>query len=108
MALPTIGNSNGRTAADFPNAQFESLLDMLQQQALDIFRHDWTKIHQIQIAFERNGISIESVGDPFEDSMGQLSTYGNIARGTGESQCLQGRRVGSEIILLRFSFPVIA
>jgi AraC family transcriptional regulator of adaptative response/methylated-DNA-[protein]-cysteine methyltransferase len=64
----------------FPNAQFESLLDMLQQQALDIFRHDWTKIHQIKLHLKGTAFQLKVWETLLKIPMGQLSTYGNIAK----------------------------
>ncbi len=64
----------------FPNAQFEPLLDLIQQQALDIFRHDWNKIHQIKLHLKGTAFQLKVWETLLKIPMGQLSTYGNIAK----------------------------
>jgi AraC family transcriptional regulator of adaptative response/methylated-DNA-[protein]-cysteine methyltransferase len=33
----------------FPNAHFRQMVDLIQQNALNIFTHDWTKLNQIKL-----------------------------------------------------------
>jgi AraC family transcriptional regulator of adaptative response/methylated-DNA-[protein]-cysteine methyltransferase len=63
----------------FPNAQFNLLLDMLQQQALNIFREDWSKMQQIKLHLKGTPFQIKVWQSLLKIPSGNLSTYGRIA-----------------------------
>jgi AraC family transcriptional regulator, regulatory protein of adaptative response / methylated-DNA-[protein]-cysteine methyltransferase len=63
----------------FPKAQFKQMLDIIQQHALYIFTHDWSKLHQIKLHLKGTSFQLKVWETLLKIPMGQLSTYGNIA-----------------------------
>ena len=55
------------------------LLDVIQQNALYIFTHDWSKLHQIKLHLKGTAFQLKVWEALLKIPMGQLSTYGNIA-----------------------------
>jgi AraC family transcriptional regulator, regulatory protein of adaptative response / methylated-DNA-[protein]-cysteine methyltransferase len=64
----------------FPNAQFKQMLDLMQQNALYIFTHNWEKLHQIKLHLKGTEFQLKVWETLLKVPMGQLSTYGNIAQ----------------------------
>jgi AraC family transcriptional regulator of adaptative response/methylated-DNA-[protein]-cysteine methyltransferase len=65
--------------AKFPNASFSRKLDLLQQNALFIFQHDWSKLPQIKLHLKGTDFQLKVWETLLKIPMGQLSTYGAIA-----------------------------
>lgn len=63
----------------FPKARFKQMLDIMQQNALYIFTHDWSKLHQIKLHLKGTDFQLKVWETLLKIPMGQLSTYGNIA-----------------------------
>jgi len=63
----------------FPNAGLVQAIDALQQNALCIFSHDWSKIHQIKLHLKGTDFQLKVWETLLKIPMGQLSTYGKIA-----------------------------
>ena len=63
----------------FPKASFKQMLDIMQQNALYIFTHDWSKLHQIKLHLKGTDFQLKVWETLLKIPMGQLSTYGNIA-----------------------------
>ncbi len=63
----------------FPNAQYRQMLDMVQQNALYIFTHDWGKLHQVKLHLKGTDFQLKVWETLLKIPMGQLSTYGTIA-----------------------------
>ena len=63
----------------FPRAKFNPLLDLLQQQALNIFRDDWSKMQQIKLHLKGTPFQIKVWESLLRIPSGKLSTYGRIA-----------------------------
>jgi AraC family transcriptional regulator of adaptative response/methylated-DNA-[protein]-cysteine methyltransferase len=63
----------------FPKARFKQMLDIIQQNALYIFTHDWSKLHQIKLHLKGTDFQLKVWETLLKIPMGQLSTYGNIA-----------------------------
>ncbi|MCW3106475.1 MAG: methylated-DNA--protein-cysteine methyltransferase, partial [Segetibacter sp.] len=63
----------------FPNAQFNQMVDMIQQNALYIFTHDWSKLNQIKLHLKGTDFQLKVWETLLKIPMGKLSTYGNIA-----------------------------
>ena len=63
----------------FPNARFKQMVDLVQQNALFIFTHDWSKLHQIKLHLKGTDFQLKVWETLLKIPMGQLSTYGNIA-----------------------------
>lgn len=63
----------------FPNAQFQQKLDTIQQNALFIFQHDWSKLPQIKLHLKGTDFQLKVWETLLKIPMGQLATYGAIA-----------------------------
>ena len=82
-------------ASRFPNAAFVRKLDMLQQHALFIFQHDWSKLHNIKLHLKGTEFQLKVWEALLKIPMGKLSTYGAIAEAIGNSAA--SRAVGTAI-----------
>lgn len=72
-ALETLMNK-------FPNAYFKQMTDLIQQNALFIFTHDWNKLNEIKLHLKGTHFQIKVWETLLKIPMGQLTTYGNIAK----------------------------
>ena len=63
----------------FPNASFRQIVDLIQQNALYIFRHDWSKLHQIKLHLKGTNFQLKVWEALLKIPPGQLTTYGKIA-----------------------------
>lgn len=63
----------------FPNAHFTQKADLIQQNALYIFSHDWSKLNQIKLHLKGTDFQLKVWEALLKIPMGHLSTYGNIA-----------------------------
>lgn len=63
----------------FPNAYFREMFDTIQQNALYIFTHDWTKLNQIKLHLKGTDFQLKVWQALLKIPMGQLTTYGAIA-----------------------------
>lgn len=63
----------------FPKAHFKQMLDIIQQNALYIFTHDWSKLHQIKLHLKGTDFQLKVWETLLKIPMGELSTYGSIA-----------------------------
>ena len=89
-ALKTLQNS-------FPSAHYKQMVDLIQQNALYIFTHDWKDLDKIRLHLKGTAFQIKVWEALLKIPMGQLSTYGNIADqldSPGASQAV-GSAVGS-------------
>jgi AraC family transcriptional regulator, regulatory protein of adaptative response / methylated-DNA-[protein]-cysteine methyltransferase len=64
---------------NFPNAQYKQMLDLVQQNALYIFTHDWNNLDQIKLHLKGTAFQLKVWETLLKIPMGQLSTYGKIA-----------------------------
>jgi AraC family transcriptional regulator of adaptative response/methylated-DNA-[protein]-cysteine methyltransferase len=65
---------------NFPNATYRQMTNLVQQNALFIFTHDWSKLHQIKLHLKGTDFQIKVWETLLKIPMGRLTTYGNIAR----------------------------
>ncbi len=79
----------------FPNAQFRQVVDLIQQNALYIFTHDWSKLNEIKLHLKGTEFQLKVWEALLKIPMGQLSTYGNIAQEIENPNA--SRAVGSAI-----------
>lgn len=79
----------------FPKANFKRYLDLVQQNALFIFRDDWQKLNKIKLHLKCTTFQLKVWETLLKIPMGQLSTYGNIAKQIGNSNA--SRAVGTAI-----------
>ncbi|MGZ8541627.1 MAG: bifunctional helix-turn-helix domain-containing protein/methylated-DNA--[protein]-cysteine S-methyltransferase [Chitinophagaceae bacterium] len=63
----------------FPNANFKQMVDLIQQNALYIFTHDWKKLHQVKLHLKGTDFQLKVWETVLKIPMGRLSTYGSIA-----------------------------
>ena len=64
----------------FPNAQLRQMVDMIQQNALYIFTHDWSKLNKIKLHLKGTDFQLKVWETLLKIPMGRLSTYGDIAK----------------------------
>lgn len=63
----------------FPSANFTHKLDLIQQNALYIFTHDWDKLNQVKLHLKGTEFQLKIWETLLKIPMGELSTYGKIA-----------------------------
>lgn len=80
---------------NFPNAQYKQVVDLIQQNALYIFTHDWSSLGKIKLHLKGTAFQIKVWETLLKIPLGQLSTYGNIAEQLQSPKA--SRAVGSAI-----------
>lgn len=80
---------------NFPNAQYRQVVDLIQQNALYIFTHDWSSLSKIKLHLKGTAFQIKVWETLLKIPLGQLSTYGNIAEHLNSPKA--SRAVGSAI-----------
>ncbi|RXK82006.1 methylated-DNA--[protein]-cysteine S-methyltransferase [Filimonas effusa] len=81
--------------AMFPRAAHHQRLDLIQQNALFIFRNDWTKLNEIKLHLKGTDFQIKVWETLLKIPMGRLTAYNNIARHINKPQA--SRAVGTAI-----------
>jgi AraC family transcriptional regulator of adaptative response/methylated-DNA-[protein]-cysteine methyltransferase len=81
--------------SNFPNAHYKQMVDLIQQNALYIFTHDWRKLNQIKLHLKGTDFQLKVWEALLKIPMGQLSTYGTIAEQIKNSNA--SRAVGTAI-----------
>jgi AraC family transcriptional regulator of adaptative response/methylated-DNA-[protein]-cysteine methyltransferase len=79
----------------FPNAILQKKTDLLQQNALSIFKNDWSKLNEIKLHLKGTDFQLKIWETLLKIPMGKLSTYGNIAKQIGSPNA--SRAVGTAI-----------
>ena len=79
----------------FPNASFKQRVDLMQQNALFIFSHDWRKLRQIKLHLKGTAFQLKVWETLLKIPLGKLSTYGSIAKKMNNSNA--ARAVGTAI-----------
>lgn len=79
----------------FPKAEYHQMVDLIQQNALYIFTHDWQKLNQIKLHLKGTEFQLKVWETLLKIPMGELSTYGNIAEAIEKPKA--SRAVGSAI-----------
>ncbi len=79
----------------FPNANFKQHLDLMQQNALFIFTHNWQKLNQIKLHLKGTDFQLKVWETLLKIPLGHLSTYGDIAKQIDNPNA--SRAVGSAI-----------
>jgi len=65
---------------NFPRANYKQMVDLIQQNALYIFTHTWSKLNQIKLHLKGTNFQLKVWEALLKIPMGQLSTYGTIAQ----------------------------
>jgi AraC family transcriptional regulator, regulatory protein of adaptative response / methylated-DNA-[protein]-cysteine methyltransferase len=81
--------------SQFPNARFRQMVDLIQQNALYIFTHDWSKLDQIKLHLKGTDFQLKVWEALLKIPMGQLTTYGDIAEQIEKPKSF--RAVGSAV-----------
>lgn len=63
----------------FPKAKFQQMVDLIQQNALYIFTHDWQKLDKIKLHLKGTDFQLKVWKALLNIPFGCLTTYGNIA-----------------------------
>jgi AraC family transcriptional regulator, regulatory protein of adaptative response / methylated-DNA-[protein]-cysteine methyltransferase len=79
----------------FPNAHYKQMVDLIQQNALYIFTHDWKKLNKIKLHLKGTPFQIKVWETLLKIPVGQLSNYGEIAKSLQNPK--SSRAVGSAI-----------
>jgi AraC family transcriptional regulator, regulatory protein of adaptative response / methylated-DNA-[protein]-cysteine methyltransferase len=81
----------------FPRASFRQMTDLIQQNALYFFTHNWTKLDQVKLHLKGTEFQLKVWEALLKIPMGQLSTYGQIARkvNTPKASRAIGTAIGS-------------
>ena len=64
----------------FQNAKYNQVVDTAQQNALFIFRNDWSKLNEIKLHLNGTPFQLKVWETLLKIPMGKLSTYGSIAK----------------------------
>jgi AraC family transcriptional regulator of adaptative response/methylated-DNA-[protein]-cysteine methyltransferase len=79
----------------FPNANYQQVVDSIQQNALWIFAQDWSKLDEIKLHLKGTDFQLKVWEALLTVPAGQLTTYGNLARKAGFEKA--SRAVGSSV-----------
>lgn len=88
----------------FPNALFHRCMDRMQQNALDIFSHDWTQLSQIKLHLKGTAFQLKVWETLLTIPTGKLTSYGNIANRISNPNA--SRAVGTAIGLNPVAFLI--
>ncbi len=79
----------------FPNATYEEKSDLFQQQALSLFKRDWSHTAQIRFHLKGTPFQIKVWESLLKIPQGNLTTYGRIAQSIAHPSA--SRAVGSAV-----------
>jgi AraC family transcriptional regulator of adaptative response/methylated-DNA-[protein]-cysteine methyltransferase len=79
----------------FPNANYNQVVDLNQQNALFIFQYDWSKLNQIKLHLNGTPFQLKVWETLLKIPLGDLTTYGTIANTIDKPKA--SRAVGTAI-----------
>lgn len=79
----------------FPAAQYRQMTDLIQQNALRIFREDWNALDQVKLHLKGTDFQLKVWETLLKIPQGALSSYGEIAGAIGKPKA--SRAVGTAI-----------
>ena len=79
----------------FPEANIVNASDELQQNALLIFKNDWSKIHEIKLHLKASNFQLKVWEALLKIPSGRLASYGSIAQQVDNANA--SRAVGTAI-----------
>lgn len=79
----------------FPNANYRQMVDLIQQQALYIFTHDWSKLDEIKLHLRGTDFQIKVWETLLKIPIGNLSSYQHVAKQINNPKAV--RAVGTAI-----------
>jgi AraC family transcriptional regulator of adaptative response/methylated-DNA-[protein]-cysteine methyltransferase len=80
---------------NFPDAGYRQMVDLIQQNALYIFTHDWTKLDQVKLHLKGTPFQLKVWETLLKIPAGRLSTYKTIAEKINNPKAV--RAVGTAI-----------
>lgn len=81
--------------SNFPKASYRQMTDLLQQNALYIFTHDWSKLNEIKLHLKGTPFQLKVWEALLKVPLGGLTTYGSIAAALDHPKA--SRAVGSAV-----------
>src|ERR1700743_2522044 len=94
----------GELQAQFPNATYHQVVDMTQQNALFIFKKDWSKLSSVKLHLKGTAFQLKVWEALLHIPMGGLHTYGLVAQNIHLTNA--SRAVGSAIGDNPGAFPI--
>lgn len=85
----------GELRVHFPNAVYNNLLDVNQQNAIFIFTRDWSKLHEIKLHLKGTAFQLKVWETLLKVPMGRLTTYSGLAQSLNNPKA--SRAVGSAV-----------
>lgn len=82
-------------AAQFPNANYNQMVDTAQQNALYIFTQDWQKLNQVKLHLKGTPFQLKVWEALLRIPMGGLTDYGSLAQSIQAPNA--SRAVGSAV-----------
>ena len=79
----------------FPHANYKQMVDLIQQNALFIFNHDWKKLPEIKLHLKGTPFQLKVWETLLKIPSGKLATYGGIAKEIHSPKA--SRAVGSAV-----------
>jgi AraC family transcriptional regulator of adaptative response/methylated-DNA-[protein]-cysteine methyltransferase len=79
----------------FPNAQYTQMVDVAQQDALFIFKKDWSQLSNIKLHLKGTNFQLKVWETLLNIPMGELSTYSSVAKAIHQPGA--SRAVGSAV-----------
>ncbi|MDF2433487.1 MAG: AraC family transcriptional regulator, partial [Mucilaginibacter sp.] len=70
----------GQLQAHFPNALYTQMVDVIQQNALFIFKKDWSQLSDIKLHLKGTSFQLKVWEALINIPMGSLTTYSSIAK----------------------------
>ena len=79
----------------FPNAVYNQLVDGIQQEALFVFQHDWSKLNRVKLHLHGTPFQLKVWDALLKIPQGNLTTYGAIAEDIDKPKA--SRAIGTAI-----------
>jgi AraC family transcriptional regulator of adaptative response/methylated-DNA-[protein]-cysteine methyltransferase len=84
-----------RLKANFPNARYSQIADMIQQNALFVFSQDWSRLDEIKLHLKGTDFQIKVWETLLKVPSGRLTTYSDLAKRAGYAGA--SRAVGTAV-----------
>jgi len=81
------GEAFNNLHSQFPNAQYTQMVDAAQQNALFIFKKDWSELSNIKLHLKGTSFQLKVWEALLNIPMGGLSTYSSVASSIHQPKC---------------------
>lgn len=89
------GEAFKQLQAQFPNAHYSQMVDSTQQEALFIFKHDWSQLSKIKLHLKGTNFQLKVWEALLTIPQGGLATYSSVAKTIDQPNA--SRAVGSAV-----------